>query len=288
MTLSSGESAPARSINGVNAHRRDPQPIQGIPNSGLNGGALDLSLSGERLQVGPSRLAIMFAVENLNPAKGRYRALKRGFDAVAATVLLIGLSPLLAFIAAVIRCTMGSPVFFRQARPGFREMPFPLIKFRTMTGAVGPGGGLLADRERLTCLGRLLRKTSLDELPEVWNVLRGDMSLVGPRPLLLKYLPFYTKEERIRFTVRPGITGWAQVNGRNYSPWNERLSNDVWYVANWSLLLDLKILWKTAVQVLCARNISVDANRVLQNLNDERATHSRSASTITAAPREYI
>ena len=211
---------------------------------------------------------------------------KRLIDIVGAASALLLLAPILAAVALAVRLVLGRPVLFRQPRPGYLEKPFTVYKFRTMRDAADSQGHPLPDGERLHPVGIFLRRASLDELPELWNVLRGDMSLIGPRPLLMKYLPFYTSEERIRFTVRPGLTGWAQVNGRNYSPWTERLSNDAWYVTHWSLLLDFKILWKTAVQVLCARDISADANRVLRDLNDERATHSRSAAATAPAPRE--
>lgn len=213
---------------------------------------------------------------------------KRLFDITLAALALLLLSPVLAGAALAVLLVLGRPVLFRQTRPGYLEKPFTILKFRTMGEAVDSHGVPLPDGERLHPLGTFLRRASVDELPELWNVLRGEMSLVGPRPLLMNYLPFFTKEERLRFTVRPGITGWAQVNGRNYSPWTERLSNDVWYVTNRSLLLDVKILWKTVVQVLCARNISVDANKVLQNLNEERTAHPGSTATIRVAPRESV
>jgi lipopolysaccharide/colanic/teichoic acid biosynthesis glycosyltransferase len=166
---------------------------------------------------------------------------------------------------------MGKPVLFRQTRPGYREKPFTIYKFRTMIEAVDSQGLPMPDGERLHPVGNFLRRTSLDELPEFWNVLRGDMSLVGPRPLLMRYLPFYTEEERSRFMVRPGITGWAQVNGRNEASWDGRLHNDIWYVRNRSFLLDIKILWMTVVKVVRREQVIVDARSAMLNLDEERA-----------------
>jgi lipopolysaccharide/colanic/teichoic acid biosynthesis glycosyltransferase len=166
---------------------------------------------------------------------------------------------------------MGRPVLFRQTRSGYLEEPFTIYKFRTMRETVDSQGLPLPDGERLHSFGIFLRRTSLDELPEFWNVLRGDMSLVGPRPLLMKYLPFYNEEERIRFMVRPGITGWAQVNGRNDAGWDDRLRKDVWYVRNQSFLLDIKILWITAAKVVMREQVIVDARSAMLNLDEERA-----------------
>ena len=178
---------------------------------------------------------------------------KRVFDLVVASVGLIVLAPLLGVTALVIRLSLGRPVVFAQRRPGRHGRPFTLYKFRTMRATRGPDGGLLSDRERLTGLGRLLRRTSIDELPELINVIRGDMSLVGPRPLLMEYLPRYTREQARRHDVRPGITGWAQLNGRNTLPWERRFALDVWYVEHQSCRLDIRILlltlWKTLAQV---------------------------------------
>ncbi len=176
--------------------------------------------------------------------------MKRLFDVLAASLALIFLAlPLLA-LAWVIRRKLGSPVLFRQVRPGLHVKPFTMVKFRTMTDERGSDGALLPDAQRLTYFGRFLRASSLDELPELWNVLRGDMSLVGPRPLLMEYLPLYTPEQARRHEVRPGITGWAQVNGRNAISWEDKFALDVWYVENRSLWLDLKILWRTVRKVL--------------------------------------
>jgi lipopolysaccharide/colanic/teichoic acid biosynthesis glycosyltransferase len=170
----------------------------------------------------------------------------------------------------LVRSKLGSPVFFRQTRPGLYGRPFEMVKFRTMTDARGADGELLPDAERLTSLGRLLRSTSLDELPELWNVLKGDMSIVGPRPLLTQYLPYYTEYERVRFLVRPGITGWAQINGRNLARWDKRLSLDVWYVTNQSLVLDTKIIAGTLIKVFKRDGVAVDPSAVMLNLDDER------------------
>lgn len=182
--------------------------------------------------------------------------MKRVFDSLlAATGLLLLALPLLVLVGLV-RQKLGSPVFFRQARPGLHGAPFNMVKFRTMTDARGPNGELLPDAVRLTPFGRWLRATSLDELPELWNVLKGDMSLVGPRPLLLEYLPLYNPEQARRHEARPGITGWAQVNGRNAISWEDKFKLDVWYVDHRSLWLDLKILWLTVKKVLVRDGIS--------------------------------
>ena len=182
--------------------------------------------------------------------------MKRPFDVLAAAIALLVLAlPLLA-LAWLIRRKLGSPVLFRQVRPGLHGKPFTMVKFRTMTDERSPDGALLPDAQRLTPFGRFLRASSLDELPELWNVLRGDMSLVGPRPLLMEYLPIYTPEQARRHEVRPGITGWAQVNGRNAISWEHKFALDVWYVDNRNLWLDLKILWRTVLKVLVRDGIS--------------------------------
>jgi lipopolysaccharide/colanic/teichoic acid biosynthesis glycosyltransferase len=196
--------------------------------------------------------------------------LKRAFDITAALIGLVVLTPLLLLIALLIRLQMGSPVLFRQRRPGLGGKLFTMLKFRTMRSECDADGRLLPDAQRLTPLGSLLRKTSLDELPELVNVLRGDMSLVGPRPLLDRYLPYYTSRERKRHEMRPGITGLAQVSGRNTLPWNERLEIDARYVENWSLLLDLTVLLKTIGCVFRARGIEVTP-LTLRDLDVERA-----------------
>lgn len=181
---------------------------------------------------------------------------KRPMDVVGAGLGLLVLSPVLLVLAVLVRVRLGAPVLFRQARPGLHSAPFILHKFRTMTEDRGPGGELLPDEQRLTSFGRWLRRTSLDELPELWDVLRGEMSLVGPRPLLLEYVERYTPRQATRHRVRPGITGWAQVNGRNALDWDERLEADAWYVEHASLLLDLRILWRTLRIVLRREGIS--------------------------------
>ena len=182
--------------------------------------------------------------------------MKRLLDFTAALLGLIALALPLLILIALIRRKLGSPVFFRQTRPGLHGQPFEMVKFRTMTDACGPDGALLPDAERLTPFGRFLRSTSLDELPELWNVLKGDMSLVGPRPLLMEYLPLYSPEQARRHAVRPGVTGWAQVNGRNAISWEEKFALDTWYVDHQSLLLDMKILWLTVKKVLVREGIS--------------------------------
>ncbi|MDR6454218.1 sugar transferase [Variovorax paradoxus] len=182
--------------------------------------------------------------------------MKRLVDIILSLVAL-GLFGLpLLLLAWQIRRKLGKPVFFQQTRPGLHARPFQLIKFRTMTDARGPAGQLLPDAERLTAFGRFLRSSSLDELPELWNVLKGEMSLVGPRPLLVEYLPLYSAEQARRHEVRPGITGWAQVNGRNALSWEEKFKLDVWYVDNRTLWLDIKILWLTVRKVLVRDGIS--------------------------------
>ena len=189
--------------------------------------------------------------------------IKRLLDVGAALVLLLLLAMPLVLLALVIRFRLGSPVLFRQRRPGLNGQPFEMVKFRTMTDARSPDGVLLPDAQRLTPLGRWLRATSLDELPELWNVLKGDMSLVGPRPLLMDYLPLYTPEQARRHECRPGITGWAQVNGRNAVDWVQRFELDVWYVDHQSLALDLRILWLTLRKVWQREGISADGEATM-------------------------
>ena len=188
---------------------------------------------------------------------------KRFLDAVLAAAALILLSPVLLLIAGLARWKLGSPVLFRQQRPGLHGSPFSLLKFRTMTNARDSGGHLLPDEDRLTPFGQFLRRTSLDELPEFFSVLRGDMSLVGPRPLLMQYLDRYTPEQARRHEVRPGITGWAQINGRNALSWEEKFELDVWYVDHVSLWLDLKILILTAWKVLHREGISQEGHATM-------------------------
>ena len=182
--------------------------------------------------------------------------MKRLFDIFGAAIGLVLLSPVLAVVAFLIWRRMGVPVLFRQTRPGLHGKPFEMVKFRTMRDAVDAEGNPLPDAERLTRLGRFLRSSSLDELPELWNVLKGEMSLVGPRPLLMEYLPLYSPEQARRHEVRPGVTGWAQVNGRNAISWDQKFALDVWYVDNQSLRLDLKIIWLTIRKVFKREGIS--------------------------------
>ena len=191
-------------------------------------------------------------------------ALKRVIDVLGASAALVVLSPLLAVVAVLVRARMGPPVLFRQLRPGRDGRPFELTKFRTMTDRRGPDGALLPDAERLTALGRFLRRTSIDELPELVNVVRGDMSLVGPRPLLMEYLPRYSPEQARRHEVRPGITGWTQVNGRNALTWDEKFALDVWYVDHRSTRLDLEILGRTVSQVLSGHGVSAPGHATME------------------------
>lgn len=181
---------------------------------------------------------------------------KRVFDAMAALVALCLLSPVLVLVAWQIRRKLGSPVLFQQVRPGRYGRPFKMVKFRTMRDAIDADGNPLPDAERLTPFGSRLRSTSLDELPELWNVLKGEMSLVGPRPLLMEYLPLYTGEQARRHEARPGVTGWAQINGRNAISWEDKFKLDVWYVDNQSFWLDMKILLLTVKKVFVREGIS--------------------------------
>lgn len=176
--------------------------------------------------------------------------IKRLLDIVISFTALLVLSPVLLVVAVLVRIRLGSPVIFHQDRPGYREKVFRLCKFRSMTDARGADGELLPDEVRLTRFGKALRATSLDELPELWNILKGDMSLIGPRPLLVKYLPLYNESQRRRHDVKPGLTGWAQVNGRNAITWEQRFEYDVYYVDHISFLMDLKILFQTVAVVL--------------------------------------
>jgi lipopolysaccharide/colanic/teichoic acid biosynthesis glycosyltransferase len=207
---------------------------------------------------------------------------KRAIDVVGAASTLLVAFPLLVALSWRIRRELGSPVLFTQERPGRGGRPFRLVKFRSMTDARGPDGTLLPDAERLTLFGRWLRATSLDELPEVWNVLRGEMSLVGPRPLLLRYVERYTPEQARRHEVRPGITGWAQVNGRNAIDWETKLALDVWYVDHRSIWLDLKIVAMTFVQVIRRDGITA-ANEA--TMPEFRGTVTRTAHDVTSTHR---
>ncbi|HMY00030.1 MAG TPA: sugar transferase [Agitococcus sp.] len=182
--------------------------------------------------------------------------LKRLYDALFASIALILLSPIIIIVAALISKKLGSPIFFQQIRPGLGGKPFKMVKFRTMLDAVDSQGNPLPDEVRLTDFGKFLRSTSLDELPELWNVLKGDMSLVGPRPLLMEYLPLYSADQARRHEVRPGVTGWAQINGRNAISWEQKFELDTWYVDNQSLWLDIKILFLTVWKVVHRDGIS--------------------------------
>jgi len=193
-------------------------------------------------------------------------------DIVGAVVFLIVFSWLYLVVAVIVRVTLGSPVIFTQVRPGRYERPFPLHKFRTMTQACDSNGVPLPEDARITRVGRLLRKASLDEIPEVWNILVGDMSYVGPRPLLMHYLPYYTKEERQRHAVRPGLTGLAQISGRNDLPWDTRLALDAAYARSITFAEDLRILRLTVATVLSRQGIRVGAEHVMRNLDEERSS----------------
>ncbi|OTG86693.1 sugar transferase [Acinetobacter sp. ANC 4558] len=184
--------------------------------------------------------------------------MKRFLDVVIASTALIVLSPLYVFVAYKVKKNLGSPVLFRQARPGLNGQPFEMVKFRTMKDAIDAQGNPLPDRERLTAFGKMLRATSLDEMPELWNVIKGDMSIVGPRPLLMEYLPLYNTEQAKRHDVRPGMTGHAQINGRNAISWEEKFKLDTWYVEHRSLWLDFKIMLKTVKKVIAKDDISAE------------------------------
>lgn len=183
---------------------------------------------------------------------------KRIFDFSLSAIAIILLCPIFLIVAWKIRCKLGSPILFRQVRPGLHGIPFEMIKFRTMRDALDAEAQPLPDAERMTAFGSFLRSSSLDELPELWNVLRGDMSLVGPRPLLIEYLPLYSPEQYRRHDVRPGVTGWAQINGRNALGWEKKFKLDMWYVDNQSLWLDIKILFLTVKKVLMRDGISAE------------------------------
>ena len=182
--------------------------------------------------------------------------LKRLLDIIIASVALILLSPLYAFVAYKVKKNLGSPVLFRQVRPGLHGKPFEMVKFRTMTDERDAQGNLLPNEQRLPKFGKMLRATSLDEMPELWNVIKGDMSIVGPRPLLMDYLPLYNEEQAKRHNVRPGMTGYAQVNGRNSISWEEKFKLDTWYVENQSIWLDFKIMFQTVKKVLVKEGIN--------------------------------
>ena len=197
--------------------------------------------------------------------------MKRVFDFLASAIGLVILGVPLALLAWQVRRKLGSPVLFTQVRPGLHGKPFRMVKFRTMTDARDASGALLPDAQRLTPFGRFLRSSSLDELPELWNVLRGEMSLVGPRPLLMEYLPLYSPEQARRHEVRPGITGWAQVNGRNAISWADKFALDVWYVDHRSLWLDVRILWLTVRKVLVRDGISAAGEATMPKFEGDKA-----------------
>ncbi|WP_165008787.1 sugar transferase [Neisseria yangbaofengii] len=191
------------------------------------------------------------------------KLIKRLFDIVASAAGLIILSPVFLILIYLIKKNLGSPVFFTQERPGENGKPFKMIKFRSMRDAVDAQGNPLPDSERLTPFGRKLRATSLDELPELWNVLKGEMSLVGPRPLLMHYLPLYNDFQNRRHEMKPGVTGWAQVNGRNALSWDEKFAHDIWYIDNFSLWLDMKILFLTVKKVFVKEGISANGEATM-------------------------
>jgi len=198
--------------------------------------------------------------------------LKRTFDIAASASALVVLSPVLAITAYKVKKELGSPVLFRQTRPGLHGKPFEMIKFRTMKDASDKEGNALPDSERLTEFGKKLRASSLDELPELWNVLKGDMSLVGPRPLLMEYLPLYNAEQAKRHNVRPGVTGYAQVNGRNSLSWEDKFKLDTWYVEHQSFLLDMKILLKTVKKVTIKDGISAEGEATMTKFTGTKST----------------
>ena len=215
---------------------------------------------------------------SINPHRKRgfyEKYIKRLTDIVCALLAITVFSPIYILVAVLVRVKLGSPIIFKQARPGLNEKIFTLYKFRTMTEKKDENGNLLPDDIRLTKFGRLLRKTSLDELPEAFNILKGDMSIVGPRPLLVSYLPYYTEEERHRHDVRPGLTGLAQVNGRNFVNWDNRLAFDIDYVKNITFCNDVYIIFQTAFKFIKRQDIAVDTNKVEPNFAEERRKKSQ-------------
>ncbi|MGI6747105.1 MAG: sugar transferase [Anaerovoracaceae bacterium] len=189
--------------------------------------------------------------------------IKRFFDIFFSLFFIVILSPILLIVCLLVRIKLGSPIFFRQKRPGLHGKVFTMFKFRSMIDKKDAEGNLLPDTDRLTRLGKFLRSTSIDELPELYNILKGDMSFVGPRPLLVKYLERYSPEQARRHEVKPGLTGWAQVNGRNAISWEEKFKLDVWYVDNWNLMLDIKILWMTVIKVFKREGISAEGEATM-------------------------
>ncbi|MDR7239981.1 sugar transferase [Neobacillus drentensis] len=205
--------------------------------------------------------------------------MKRFFDLIFSLSLLLIFSPIIGMVAIFVRVKFGSPIIFKQLRPGIYEEPFHIYKFRTMTNERGSDGQLLPDYLRLTSFGRFLRKYSLDELVQLINVVKGDISIVGPRPLLMEYLPLYNAEQSKRHNVKPGITGWAQVNGRNSISWEEKFKLDVWYVENHSLFLDLKILYLTVIKVIKSEGIQNDNQVTMPFFTGSRNDHNQNSST---------
>jgi len=195
--------------------------------------------------------------------------IKRVFDIVLSFTALLVFAPMMLVVGLLIAIKIGRPVFFTQQRPGLNETAFTMIKFCTMKDLVGKNGQPLPDDERITGMGKFLRATSIDELPELWNVLKGDMSLVGPRPLLMEYLPLYSARQRRRHEVRPGITGWAQVNGRNAISWEDKFALDVWYVDNGSIWLDIKVLWLTVKKVILREGISAEGEATMRKFTGQ-------------------
>jgi sugar transferase EpsL len=208
------------------------------------------------------------------------RGFKRGLDVVVSVFGLVLLSPVLVCVGVLVWLQIGRPILFRQQRPGYKSVPFLTLKFRSMTDGCDGQGRLLPDEERITRLGALLRRASLDELPQLWNVLWGDMSLVGPRPLLMRYLDRYTPEQARRHSVLPGITGWTQVNGRNDLPWEQKLALDVWYVDHWSLSLDLRILGVTVWKVLKGEGIAAEGSATMPEFMGTAATPSHERARV--------
>ncbi len=196
--------------------------------------------------------------------------MKRLFDIILSLFLILLFSPLFVIVSVLIASKMGSPILLRQKRPGLNEKIFGIYKFRTMTNDKDENGELLPDEQRLVGLGKFIRSTSLDELPQIFNVLKGDMSFVGPRPLLIEYLDLYNDEQKRRHDVKPGITGWAQVNGRNAISWEQKFEYDVWYVDNWSFLLDMKILWLTFLKVVKRSDISSSSSVTMEKFKGSR------------------
>jgi lipopolysaccharide/colanic/teichoic acid biosynthesis glycosyltransferase len=203
--------------------------------------------------------------------------MKRFFDIIVSFIALIVFMPFLILLFILVWIKLGWPAFFTQERPGKNAVPFQMIKFRTMTNERDPDGNLMPDQVRITGLGRFIRKASLDELPEIFNVLKGNMSIVGPRPLLVKYLPYYSKRESMRHLVRPGITGLAQVNGRNILSWDKRLEMDVQYIENWSFWLDLKIIFITVGNVIRQRDVLAVSSETVPDFDDYRKEQSAKA-----------